>query len=166
MITIDQKKDITTIEIKVKPAGIFFNLGAAPMIAMVSVLIFSEKIESPFGFFIGYLIFGLISFYLFRLLIWNSYGRELYIISNNELTSVNDFKWFKDNQRTTPFSDLKIMFADADRPSETFNLTKHETEKARAGKEYIIIFIVDDATLASVVKINAEHLKLFADKLQ
>ena len=146
MITIDKKNGSTTIEIKVKPAGIFFKsflfiLGAAPMVVMVSVLIFSEKIESPFGFFISCLIFGLISFYLFRVLIWNSYGRELYTISNNELISVNDFKWFKDNMKTTPFSDLKIMFANADRPFETFSLTKDEIEKAKAETEYIVVFM-------------------------
>ncbi len=160
------------IEIKVKPANIFFKtllftIAAAPIVIMVAVLILADKIESPFGYFIGLLLFGAMSFFLFRVLLWNTYGKEVYSFKPTEVTMLNDYKWFKDNNRTIAISsELKVYYTDLEKEQELFELTDKELETAKPKKEYTLLFLIDEKQYPSVVKLKVNDLKQLAQELK
>lgn len=50
-----------------------------------------------FKFLVGVLFHWGIAYYLFRLISWNKYGREIYFQEENKIKSYSDYKFFKDN---------------------------------------------------------------------
>ncbi|MFL9838566.1 hypothetical protein ABS768_13715 [Flavobacterium sp. ST-75] len=168
MFHIETKNNKTFIELKVKPANIFFkvvllSVASFPIIMILGALILSDKIESPFGFFIAFVVFGLLSLFLFRLFLWNTYGREIYTISNTEYTSVNDYGWFKDNPKSiTSITTLEVVFIDRERPNTLTDFTEDNLNNTNKKNEYAITFLVNGEVYPSVVKQTPQSLKEFS----
>lgn len=163
MINVEIIGNKTIIELKVRPANLFFKtilfiIAAIPLFIILAILFSEGKIESPFGFFLGFIFLGGISFFLFRLFLWNSYGKETYIITNNEFTAVNDYKWFKDNKRAVSnYSKMELFYAYADNTSKLFEL--YETNHINKEEELVIIFLIDEVPYISVVKQNKKDIE-------
>src|SRR5690606_99190 len=51
-------------------------------------------------------IFGLIAFYMLRVSLWNTYGKESIEFDNNKLTYVADYHWFKDKVKEFDFEKI------------------------------------------------------------
>ncbi|MBP4138406.1 hypothetical protein [Flavobacterium geliluteum] len=90
------------------------------------------------------LVFGLISFFMLRISLWNTYGKEIIILSENKLTYIADYKWFKDKIKEFNFE--KIHF--------TLNKVGYEEEK----KAVLIINFENGAVLETVTKIDSKDL--------
>lgn len=77
---------------------LFFSLLSIllPIGGMVGSMISGNGFH--FGFLMGIGIFGLIGFYLLRVFLWNSYGKETILFNNNNITYEADYKWFKDGK--------------------------------------------------------------------
>lgn len=167
MYRIETKNNKTFIEFAVKPANFFFRFillffASAPLLIVLSVLIFSEKIASPFALFIVFIAFGMISLFLFRLLLWNIYGKQIYTITKTEFTSVNDYGWFKDNLKTiTPITDFDVVFIDLNKPNLLLEFDENNLKGVTKKSEYIIVFVVNGEIYQSVVKQRPESLKKF-----
>lgn len=61
-----------------------------------------------FGFFAGIFIFGLIGFYLLRLALWNTFGKEELKFSNHTITYHANYGWFKDAIKSVELESLKF----------------------------------------------------------
>ena len=51
------------------------------------------------GYFILLIIFGLVGFYLLRIALWNTYGKEIIEITNKQIHYIADYGWFKDGKK-------------------------------------------------------------------
>lgn len=51
------------------------------------------------GYAIGLVVFGLLGFYLLRVSLWNSFGKELITFNSNKISYVADYGWFKDGKK-------------------------------------------------------------------
>lgn len=69
-------------------------LALMPFVVLIIALI--EKDNLGFGFIFSIIIAGLVDFYLLRLAFWNRYGIEKFIIENNSIIYIADYKIFKD----------------------------------------------------------------------
>ncbi len=55
-------------------------------------------------------VFSLLGFFLLRLFLWNSYGKEVIEINDSSLTYYADYYWFKGNQQQLSMEELTIDF--------------------------------------------------------
>lgn len=99
----------------VKPSPVFirallfiisFMLFILPIFSMISYI--SEGKGTHAGFFVSIFIFGLLGFYLLRVTLWNSYGKEELVFSKNQCTYVANYGWFKDRIKTKPFDTINF----------------------------------------------------------
>lgn len=60
------------------------------------------------GLLISFLVFGLMAFYLLRVLLWNSFGKEEIALENDAVRYLADYKYFKDGRREVPVSGIFI----------------------------------------------------------
>ena len=85
--------------------GIFMVIG---FLTPVAVLILNLYKDLEFGFsFITTVIIGLlVGFYLLRLILWNTYGKENLAIYSDKIKYHCDYKYFKGNKKTLHGSQL------------------------------------------------------------
>lgn len=69
-----------------------------PIGSIIGTILSGNKFH--FGFLIAIGIFSLIGFYLLRVFLWNSFGKEVIIFNKNEIIYEADYKWFKDGKKT------------------------------------------------------------------
>lgn len=70
----------------------------APLTSLVFSLMAGASIG--FGIIISFIIFGLVGFFLLRMALWNSFGKEHLEINANMISYVADYGWFTDGQKT------------------------------------------------------------------
>ena len=66
----------------------------------------------PFGFVITCVVGIMTSVYLLRLLLWNKFGKEVFLITKDKFVSYNDYKFFRDNYHSMPFSLLRFYIVE------------------------------------------------------
>ena len=111
--------DSINLELKVKRApsiALYFLLSVAVIIFLVPplvliLLIIPEGEGISFVFLIPWGIALFVSGYLFRLYLWNRYGREVFIIERRTIVHYYDYKYFKDNKEEVEFENLGVCFA-------------------------------------------------------
>lgn len=57
------------------------------------------------GYLIGLFIFGLLGFYMLRISLWNTFGKETITFNNKNITYVADYGWFKDGKKEKEIAD-------------------------------------------------------------
>lgn len=111
--------DPINLELNVKRApsiALYFLLSVAIIIFLIpllalALLIIPDGEGVSFAFLIPWSIALFVSIYLFRLYLWNRYGREVFIVGRQTLVHYYDYKFFKDNRRKIDFKDLDIYFS-------------------------------------------------------
>lgn len=101
------------------------------------------------GFLVSMLIMFAIGFWFLRVLLWNTYGKEVFHLSPGKLSIVNDYKLFKAPRVTLDTATLDISYIITD------------TEINEAGieiKEGFFIFRLDKKVLSSSVKLPEHEL--------
>lgn len=73
----------------------------------------SSKQGLHFGLVVLMIIFGLCGFYLLRISLWNTFGREIIHFNENGFTYVGDYGWFKDGRKTFSGENLRHSFIGA-----------------------------------------------------
>jgi hypothetical protein len=77
-----------------------------PLFSMISYISAGKGLNS--GFFISILIFGLIGFYMLRVTLWNTFGKEELVFYKNQCSYVANYGWFKDKIKTEPFDTINF----------------------------------------------------------
>lgn len=99
----------------VKPSPVFirallfiisFSLFILPLLGLINYISEGKGIHA--GFFVGVFIFGLLGFYLLRVALWNSCGKEELVFSKNQCTYVANYGWFEDRIKTKPFDTISF----------------------------------------------------------
>jgi len=58
-----------------------------------------------FGYFILLIVFGALGFYMLRLSLWSSRGREIISFQKGTITYIADYGWFKDGKQEREITD-------------------------------------------------------------
>lgn len=119
----------------------------------LSGFVFNLLIGNGLKFFslVFLFVFGLISFFMLRISLWNTYGTEIIKISENKLDYIADYKWFKDKIKEFNFENIN------------FNLNKIGYEEDN--KAVLIIEFDNGTVLETVTKIDIENLNNLLVKL-
>lgn len=56
------------------------------------------------GYIIGIFFFGIMGFYMLRLSLWNTYGRETITFNSTEIIYTADYGWFTDGKKQKEIS--------------------------------------------------------------
>jgi hypothetical protein len=78
----------------------------APIAATISILALGREIK--FGLFISYIILWSVGYYLLRIILWNTYGKEILIIDKDKLSYYCDYKYFQGNKKEIKTDQLQI----------------------------------------------------------
>jgi len=92
-----------------------------PFLFFIIVAILREGL--PFSFMIVCFISFCVAYYLFKIIFWNIYGKEIITISKNETLSIQcDYRFLRDKVKLYSFVDIKIMYQDNISNSEQFDV--------------------------------------------
>jgi len=69
-----------------------------PLLGIALTLAVGKRFH--FGYIIGLFLFGLIGFYLLRVALWNTYGKEIFELNIPNIKYEADYGWFKDGKKT------------------------------------------------------------------
>ncbi|WP_116787424.1 hypothetical protein [Flavobacterium psychrotrophum] len=163
MIDFSIKPNVITLELKVKPANIALRillliLNVACFLFIICIFFVSDG--SPFGKLIGTVFIGAFVMFLSRLLLWNSFGKEIYEISTSEFTSINDYGWYKDKKKTIPLPQrFELHYIDTEYLQTILPLGENVTFQKK--REYKIVFKVDGIFHQSVVNQKKKDMESF-----
>ena len=111
--------DPISLELNIKPAPsivLYFLLSVAiiifafPLLILI-FLIIPDGDGVSFAFLIPWSIALFVSIYLFRLYLWNRYGREVFIVEKQIIIHYYDYKFFKDHRKEIEFKYFDIYFS-------------------------------------------------------
>ncbi len=85
---------------------VFLICGMTPI--LWTYFMFSNAEEFHIGIFISYFIFGLLGFLMLRIVLWNTFGKEIISLSQDKITYIADYKYFKDGQKELATDKLQV----------------------------------------------------------
>ena len=104
-----------TLILKVKKAPLFgriivflvaFVSFIFPTIAIINAIISKEF---QIGYVIAILVFWVIGFYMLRIGLWNTYGREIISFKDGIVEYQPDYGWFKDDKKYIKFQIFTLI---------------------------------------------------------
>ena len=149
MNQIEWNNSTLTLHVKKSPVFIrgllFFIFVFTAIIPIVAfVLNFINGNEFRLMSVFSLIFFGFLSFRVLRAALWNSYGKEIIVFSNNKIVYTTDFKWFKDKVKEYECNKL------------TFTSSRIGYEENDEG--LLIIYINSEIQLNTVTKIKMPQL--------
>lgn len=61
------------------------------------------------GFLFGLFFFGIMGFYLLRIALWNTYGKEIISLNQNKISYSADYGWFKDGEKQKEIDEVNMF---------------------------------------------------------
>lgn len=154
-------------QIKIKENRLILRVKKSPLLGRILLYVITFlSITLPLGGFIVNMInggelkffnmvflfiFGLIAFYMLRVSLWNTYGKESIEFGKNKLTYVADYYWFKDKVKEFDFENIKYEV----------KLIGYEEDN----KGVLVIKFDDDKVLETVTKIQIFDLESLINRL-
>ena len=98
------ESNILTLNVKKSPLiarALMFCFSFISFTLPLSGIIVSLSLGKPFhfGYLIGLLLFGLIGFYLLRVFLWNTFGKEIIELNIPNVNYEANYGWFTDGKR-------------------------------------------------------------------
>ena len=145
-IVISVRKSPLFIRIALMIVFILFIIG--PILGLVIMIMEKERLK--FGTFISFALFWGFAYYVFRVLSWNTFGKEHFSFTE-KVQYYSDFKYFKDSFKEFDNSDLSFEF---------------EEIGYKEDNEGILIIKNSNETLKSVIKVKIPELKESIERLK
>ncbi len=140
-----------------KSAIFLLALFSLSFIVVPLVIILTLKIEITFWTIISLFLGFLCSRYFFKLLLWNKYGEEIFIIEEHKFKVSYNYKIIKENRPTIPFKIIQLFFYEDGVMIEA-DSTKMKKYKDKCS---IIVFAVDETYISSIKEVPViEIIKL------
>lgn len=125
---------------------LFFLL---PISGMIAAILNGDPLK--FGYFIVIGLSGLLGFYIFRIYLWNSFGKEVIILNKNEISYEADYKYFKDGRKLIAFDTIN------------FNITSIGYKEENLG---LLTIGHEESKIESVVKLPINQLEELIQKIE
>lgn len=98
-------KNILTLKVKKTPVLIRATLFVVAFLFFLMPLtgmLFYISLGNGFhvGFFIGLFFFGIMGFYILRMALWNTYGKEVITFNKDKVEYIADYGWYKDGSKS------------------------------------------------------------------
>ena len=77
-----------------------------PILTLTFMII--ERAKLNIGIFFSFALFWGFAYYIFRVISWNNFGKEIFTFENDRIKYYSDFKYFKDSFKEIENNDLKI----------------------------------------------------------
>lgn len=103
---------------------LFFALIIFFAILTTIILLFFESFNFAPGLLVSWIIGGWVSGYLFKLYLWNKYGKDVFIITDGSLEVYNDYKYFKDGNKKYSFASIEVKFESRNFLTNAFDLVE------------------------------------------
>ena len=105
------------------PKGIRIFLGLFASIAfiapvLVTIILLVTGSGLSFGLIISYIIFWAVGYYLLRIILWNTFGKEIITFENDKITYHCDYKYFQDNKKEIKTDQLRIEIIKSEHHTE------------------------------------------------
>ncbi len=131
------------------PIGVMIFMGIFALIGClipIVTIIFSnnQNLDIGPGFIISLIIGFGVSFYLTRIILWNTVGVEKYVISKKSVKQTCDYKWFKDSERMLKGNDI---------------LSKYVSQNSKPDESGRLTFETTNENIQSVIDLPIENLK-------
>ncbi|HTF03775.1 MAG TPA: hypothetical protein VK826_07100 [Bacteroidia bacterium] len=100
----------------------------APIVATISILASGSGLK--FGLIVSYIISWAVGYYLLRVILWNTYGKEILTVEQDKFSYYCDYKYFKDAVKEIKTDQLQIEIIKSGAQNElgVMHFT-HSTEK-------------------------------------
>ncbi len=127
-------------------------------------ILFIPQISVSFGYFtITLAIFGGSAIFFFRKYLWNYYGAEVFELGSKGLLQYNDYRFFRDNERTMSFNTLQVGYAMLDNPDQVLIYPDGFKPEERV----FLGFVLDgEEAIRSETSVNTEDVKYLVDVLK
>lgn len=123
------------------------------------VIVLNQNIKIKFSFLITLFVFFGTGLYFLKIIIWNLYGKEVFIVKNKHLMYYFDFKFFKSKVFEIQYENIEIGFSKIDEPN-TFYVAD-SLKKMNDENDYFISFRIDkQEIIKSRIPININYLNL------
>ena len=119
------------------------------------ITVFWLNIELNFGTFLCVLSAWFISSYFIKLLLWNLYGEEVFIIHKQHIETYNNYKYFKDNKQEYSYQEIDLIAYIDNKAYLVADIDVHN----RVDEESLIGFYLDSVNVVnSFHKINLSEI--------
>lgn len=143
------ENNILTLKVKKSPLFILivmylfsFLFFILPIMGLTFALVNGSDFH--IGFLFGIFFFGLMGFYLLRLTLWNTFGKELLIFNENQISYIIDYGWFKDSLKTKEIA------------SKTYSIKQIGYDDDDEG---VLVIENDNEKIECVTKISINEIK-------
>lgn len=135
--------------------SLFFSIIIITVPIIVFIILLTMGNGIPFGFIITCIAAALVSYYLFKIYLWNKYGKEVFIIRENQLTQFTDYKYFKENYSEINYKKMNIYIAIDNILMDTSEIS----EGARFQETESLLYLeVDKKIINSIIKIPIKDI--------
>jgi hypothetical protein len=111
--------ELKELVVFIKPAPFFTRVILSIVIGisvcipiLVTALSILNRSELKIGLLVSYFIFFGIAFYLFRVLLWNKYGKEVFKFNHDRIEYYADYKYFKDGRQSIVNDKITIGYTE------------------------------------------------------
>ncbi len=122
------------------------------LISVISIFLFLFIIVTrvdniQFSWLVGFFLMSLVAWYFLRLLLWNSGGKEVLIITNNTLTHYSDYKLFNLGKNIYSFKELSVIYTIIDEETENEDTNTILDNFSKDAQRAILGFELDNETI-------------------
>jgi len=112
--------------------------------------------------FIPFIIFWGVAIYLLRLYLWNSIGKEVYVIGNGKFYRYFGYKYFKDGRRILEYESIKAKaLTSADESKKDYEVLDKSEDRFLG----YIEFNIDEEVVISQIKLDDADLIKLVDQI-
>lgn len=149
--------EIETDEIRLIPKLILLFLMTLSLIVPFGVLAYAinNDMQIGFGYVFSLLLFLAVFIFFLRMFLWNSCGKEFFLIENNTILFYNDYKYFKDNIKELKFSQITYGYI----TEETQEFNQIDDIKNVENYGQFSILIDNNELLKSNISIKIKYIK-------
>ncbi|MBD8387719.1 hypothetical protein [Dysgonomonas sp. BGC7] len=118
-------------------------------LSIIPLLLTDEESDGFSGFIVFIIFFWIISYYLFKLYLWNKQGKEIFIIDNRSFSYYSDYGLFRNKVEHRNYSYIGVYFlynSRLRRTSDAYDaFISKQKKEALIKTNSLIYFQLDDA---------------------
>jgi hypothetical protein len=114
-------------------------------------LLMAEKKGPHIGIFVSFLLFWGIGFYLLRIILWNTFGREIITLGDDKIFYEADYLFFKDSKTSISTKALEVVAAEV------------EDGKSALG---VLIFSNENVNITTSLKAPLNEMSKIAEEIE
>ncbi|SRX76100.1 hypothetical protein AEQU3_03098 [Aequorivita antarctica] len=75
----------------------------------ITITLMSERKGPHFGIFLSFIFFWGIGFYMLRIILWNTFGREVLTFEDDKISYEADYRYFRDGKTSISTKDIEVV---------------------------------------------------------